>query len=82
MSDERARRVGQNEALYRQVNEHIEDLNDAFGAVTGDFAIVCECGELSCVEQISVRHDLYERTRADPTRFIVKPGHEDAAAGT
>jgi hypothetical protein len=76
MSDERERRVGHNEALYRQVNERIEDLNEAFGDVTGDFAIVCECGDLTCMEQISVSRQLYERTRANPTRFIVKIGHE------
>jgi hypothetical protein len=77
MSDERARRVGQNEALYRQVNERIEDTNEAFGTITGDFAIICECGNLKCMEQLSVPCDLYERTRANPTRFIVKPGHEE-----
>ena len=74
---ERGRRVGQNEALYRQVNERIEDLNEAFGAVTGDFAIVCECGNLNCMEQLSIPRELYERTRTNPTRFIVKAGHEE-----
>ena len=77
MSEERERRVGQNEALYRQVNERIEDLNEAFGAVTGDFAIVCECGNLNCMEQVTVPRELYERTRAEATRFIVKAGHEE-----
>ena len=70
------RRVGHNEALYRQVNERVEDLNEAFGAVTGDFAIVCECGDLECMEQITVPHAVYERTRANPSRFILKPGHD------
>ena len=77
MSDERARRVGQNEALYRQVNERIEGLNEAFGAVAGDFAVVCECGNLDCMEQLSIPRDLYERTRRNPSRFIVKAGHEE-----
>ncbi len=30
MSDERTRRVGENEALCRQLNERIRGLNDAF----------------------------------------------------
>jgi hypothetical protein len=77
MSDERERRVGQNEALYRQVNERIEDLNEVFGTVTGDFAIVCECGNLNCMEQLSIPREVYERTRTNPTRFIVKAGHEE-----
>lgn len=75
--DERARRVGHNEALYRQVNERIEELNEAFDAITGDFAVICECGDLDCTEQISVSRDAYERTRANPARFLVRPGHEE-----
>ena len=82
MSGERQRRVGQNEALYRQVNEPIEDLNEVFGSGTGDFAIVCECGNLACVEQLSVPRELYERTRANPSRFIVKPEHEENGVET
>ena len=75
-TDERSRRVGHNEALYRQVNERIEDLNEAFGAVTGDFAVVCECGDLDCKEQIRVSREAYEGARAHPTRFLVRRGHE------
>ena len=76
MSDERTRRVGHNEALYRQVNERIADLNDAFETFTGDFAVVCECGELECADQIGVARAVYERTRQNSSWFIVKPGHE------
>ena len=76
MNEERTRRIGQNEALYRQVNERIEDLNASFSSITSDFAIVCECGDLGCMEQITVSRELYESTRANPHRFIVKPGHE------
>ena len=76
MMDERATRVGHNEALYRQVNERIEELNDAFDGTTGDFVVVCECGDLHCMEQITVARSAYEETRANPHRFIVKPGHE------
>ncbi len=76
MSDERTRRVVHNEALYRQVNERIAELSDAFEPVTGDFAVVCECGELRCTDQISVPRDVYERTRQNSSWFILKPGHD------
>ena len=76
MADERTARVGHNEALYRQVNERVEDLNEAFGSITGEFAIVCECGSLHCMEQITVSREVYERTRENPIRFILRPGHE------
>jgi hypothetical protein len=77
MSEEdRERRAGENEALFRQVNERIEGLAETFAVVTGDFAVVCECGELDCTEQILVTATVYEETRARPDHFIVKPGHE------
>jgi hypothetical protein len=37
---------------------------------------VCECGDNSCVEQIEVAVEDYERVRRDPTLFMVVPGHE------
>ena len=76
MTDERTRRIGQNEALYRQINERIEDLNEAFSTITGTFSVVCECGDLECMEQISVTRERYEEMRLSPTQFILKPGHD------
>ena len=76
IDDERARRVGHNEALYRQVNEQIEHVSDGFGGFTDTLSIVCECGELGCAEPITVSREAYERTRGDASAFIVKPGHE------
>jgi recombinational DNA repair protein RecR len=76
VSDERARRVGHNEALFRQVNERIEDLNEAFAHASQTFSVVCECADLSCTEHIDVPPAVYERTRQDSARFLVKPGHE------
>ena len=74
--DERIRRIGHNEALYRQVNERIEGLNDAFSLVTSEFAVICECGDLHCMQQVRVSREVYEQTRANATRFIIVPGHE------
>jgi hypothetical protein len=74
--DERKRRIGENEILYRSVNERIEDLNATFGAVTDSMSVVCECGEGACAQQIEIGVEDYEHVRADPTHFIVLPGHE------
>jgi hypothetical protein len=74
--DERIRRIGENEALYRLVNERVEEINDAFGTVTGVFDVTCECGSLECMEQISLRREAYEQVRANAARFIIRPGHE------
>jgi hypothetical protein len=75
--DDRARRIGQNEAIFRAVNEQIEELNDRFHAVNDcTLQVVCECGSIDCVEQLSLPIAAYEETRADSALFVVKPGHE------
>lgn len=72
---ERARRVGENEALFRSVNEQVADLNESF-LVEGTLRIVCECGEQSCLEQIELSPGEYEAIRGDAELFAIKPGHE------
>ena len=76
MNDERARRIGDNETLYRAVNERIESLNEAFGLVTQTMTVVCECSDIQCAEQIEISLSEYEHVRSDPTLFIIVPGHE------
>jgi len=76
--DERARRIGRNEAILRQVNEQVEGLNETFAALTDKMVIVCECGDENCVEQIEIARAEYESLRADPVLFAVRPGHEEA----
>ena len=75
--DERARRVGQNEAMFREVNERIEGLNQRFATAPTVMTIVCECGDATCVDQVAVRVAAYERIRRDPALFFLVPGHED-----
>jgi hypothetical protein len=74
--DERTRRIGENEALYRSINDKIESLNETFGVVAETMAVICECGKLECSEQIELDIPTYEHVRADPTHFVVLPGHE------
>lgn len=73
---ERERRIGANEATFRKVNEQIEQVNEAFGVITKDFLIVCECGDAGCAEQIHVTPGEYEDVRADSTLFFIRPGHD------
>ena len=74
--DERERRIGENEIVYRAVNEKITDLNEAFGTVAESMTVVCECGDLTCAEQIELSLADYERVRAEPTHFVIIPGHQ------
>jgi hypothetical protein len=73
----RARKIGENEALYRSINEKIGDLNATFGVVSETMTVVCECGRLECTEQITLDIPTYERVRSDATRFVLLPGHEE-----
>ena len=77
MSDERTRRVGRNEALFREVNERVEGLARDFGVADEPLELLCECGNAECVERISMSTPEYRELRSDPTRFAVVPGHEE-----
>jgi hypothetical protein len=74
--DERERKIGENEALYRTVNERIDDLNQVFGTITNTMTVVCECGDGACAQQIELAVGDYERVRSESTNFIIVPGHE------
>lgn len=74
--DERLRRVGENEALYRLVNERIKAVSADVAAPGGEFGVICECATLDCKTHIMIRPQVYEQTRANPDRFIVLRGHQ------
>jgi hypothetical protein len=78
MTDERTKKVARNEAMYREVNERIEDLNEVFGEMSGEFVVVCECADPMCAEQIPLSREAYERTRANSAQFVLRPGHQTA----
>lgn len=75
---ERQRKAGQNEALFREVNERIERVSDALEVTPQRLAILCECGDIDCMEQIEVSQSEFERIRQDPALFFVFPGHGDS----
>ena len=75
--DPRAARIGRNEALFREVNDRIERVSDALQITDERIGILCECGDPSCTEKIELSRAEYERVRADPSLFFVRPGHEE-----
>ena len=69
-------RAARNEVLFRQVNERVKDVSDAFSAVdTSPVEFMCECGLSDCTEAISLTRAEYERVRSSPTHFFVLPDH-------
>src|SRR5919201_6253566 len=73
---DREKRIGRNEALFREVNERIERISATLQVSDEKLKILCEWGVPTCLEQLDVPTAEYERVRADPTLFMIKPGHE------
>jgi len=78
LRDQRDKRLGLNEALFRDVNERLEELGESFGMGDEQTDFVCECANPACTERIAMTLDEYEHVRADPTHFAVRPGHIEA----
>jgi hypothetical protein len=72
--DERERRLAQNEALFREVNERVETLADRLGPDV-PYEFLCECANADCTFRISLPLSVYESIRADPQQFVVLPLH-------
>jgi hypothetical protein len=72
--DSRQQRVAKNEALFREVNERIKDVNEGM-AVEEPADFLCECGSDTCTAPIALTAAEYENVRKDPTHFAVVPGH-------
>jgi hypothetical protein len=83
---DRYERQARNEALIREVNERIADLDKAaekksFDAEGAMFEFLCECGAndaeaAACEERVFMTINEYEQARSQDDRFVVYPGHE------
>jgi hypothetical protein len=71
----REERIGMNEAVFRDVNERIQDVANTFDLTSEPLDLICECGDASCVARITLTRDAYEQMRSDPQLFAVAPGH-------
>jgi hypothetical protein len=74
--DARKRRIAENEARFRAINDRLaHDVR----ALTDDDErtdFVCECGKADCVHSLALTLDEYRHVRDDPLLFAVVPGHE------
>jgi hypothetical protein len=71
----REERIGMNEAVFRDVNERIQDVSSAFNLTSEPLDLICECGDAGCVDRISLTKTEYEQVRSDAQLFAVAPGH-------
>jgi hypothetical protein len=76
--DPRAESVARNEALLRQVNEHIERLSagveERGWTPGGRIEFVCECGR-ECDLRLLLSHEEYDDVHTQADRFVVAPEH-------
>jgi hypothetical protein len=79
VDDLREKRLGLNEAVFREVNERIEGLSKLFRwAKREPLDLVCECKNATCAKRIEMSRADYEALRAEDTHFALYPGHSDA----
>lgn len=73
--DEKERRLAENEAVFRNVNEHIEDAAAIHGDDDHLYEFICECSNADCTFRVRLSLGDYEEIRAHATRFFVLTGH-------
>jgi hypothetical protein len=73
----REERAIRNEALFREVNVHIADLEERVHATGELLPLVCECVRTGCSVPVEVEPSTFNGVRQNPLRFIVAPGHEE-----
>ena len=69
------KRAARNEALFRRVNERVEEVSGAFAPILDAAEFYCECADIECSERIPMTLADYEALRSVATHFAVKPGH-------
>ncbi len=73
--DWRTARVAKNEAQFRGINEELEDGLRHVRHLPELQQFVCECGQRSCEQLVSMTFEEFEAVRSDSRRFAVVPGH-------
>ena len=73
-------RIIRNEALFRELNERVREIEDDMsmrGLVEAEpySEYFCECGLDDCMEKIRLAREEYEEARSDSRRFVILPDH-------
>ena len=70
-----------NEALLREVNDRIDEVDEAMRVLADDslLSFYCECGRKGCEERVSMTPTEYHEVRSQRDRFALVPGHESPA---
>lgn len=74
-SDWRQRRIAKNEAMFRDINERLEQGLRQVQHAPELQEFVCECGDRECEQLVRLTFEEYEAVRRDSRHFAVVPGH-------
>ena len=74
--DAREKRLAQNETLFREVNERIEELALAHPKDEHIYEFYCECSNVDCDLRLSLPLSVYEQARSESALFLVATGHD------
>jgi hypothetical protein len=69
-------RTGENEALFREVNERLQERKEDHSAWAIPSEWICECADEACTERIKMSLLEYEELRSEPTHFAVVPNEK------
>lgn len=64
-------KAAKNQALFREVNERVEDLSRS-----QILEFLCECVDEACTDAITLARPEYDDVRRLPERFAIAPGHD------
>jgi hypothetical protein len=73
--DSRLRRLAENEALFRQINERRRMRAVDVWAHQHTYVFYCECPDAGCEQGLALTEDEYEHVRSQARWFLVAPGH-------
>jgi hypothetical protein len=73
--DPRVRRLAENEALFREINERSRASAADVWAHQQAYHFVCECADADCSVRLALTESDYEHVRSQARWFLVAPGH-------
>jgi hypothetical protein len=71
--------AAENEATFRLANESLEQKADELDLGGERTPYLCECRDERCTRVIQLSREEYEQVRKCPKRFVMVPGHQEAA---
>jgi hypothetical protein len=78
----RKERAIRNQALFREVNSRIAELEGRISISGEPLPLVCECANTGCTTPIEVDPATFHAMQGHPHWFVLAPGHEQLEVET